>query len=486
MKRLLVPLAGKAPSADQAALASMAREIRAVGSAAQRRDAAGRLMAAAVAFEIVNYRRAIRAALLLSAVLVAAILTYICTGQVEEITVAEGQITPSAAVQTVQHLEGGLVAAIRVSEGEKVADGQVLVQLDNRAEMAALTEITARYVSLQLRRERLQAIVQQRAPDFDSIGAGYPQLIQEQRRTLEAQIEQQRSALSVLAAQIGQRSQELTQLQIQLQAAQEQAKIVAEQADYLQKAVEAGVTSRQSYLTTSRTLAAARGEVTRLTNQIAISRQQLDEAQQRRDNAGHAQIQDASNELADIGADIEQVRGLVEKELDRISRLDIRAPLGGLVQDLRVHTIGEVVPAGGQIAKIIPITDELEGSIRIQPSDIGFVRVGQQVRIKVSTFETRQYGTVDATLTKLSAITFTDDPRAAPYYKGTVKLARSTVGRGDDTGQLLPGMTFEAAIITGKRSLVGYLLAPNAVREPDAPEAAAAAPDAAPAHDSLK
>ena len=83
------------------------------------------------------------------------------------------------------------------------------------------------------------------------------------------------------------------------------------------------------------------------------------------------------------------------------------------------------------------------------------------MRIKVSTFETRQYGTVEATLTKLSAITFNDE-RGPPYYKGTVKLARSTIGSGEDTGRLLPGMTFEANIITGSRSLVSYLLAPNA------------------------
>jgi multidrug efflux pump subunit AcrA (membrane-fusion protein) len=190
MKRLLLPVLGRTPSAERAALASMGREIRAVGSAAQRRDAAARLMATAVAFEIVTYRRAIRAAMLGTALLVLAVIFYICTAQVEEVAVAEGQITPSSALQTVQHLEGGIVAAILVSEGQLVEEGDVLVQLDNRQEMAVLTEVTARYVTLQLRRERLLAIVQQREPDFDAIGAGYPQLVREQARTLQAQRDQ--------------------------------------------------------------------------------------------------------------------------------------------------------------------------------------------------------------------------------------------------------------------------------------------------------
>jgi HlyD family type I secretion membrane fusion protein len=474
MKRLLLPVTGKLPSAERAALASMGREIYAVGSAAQQRDRGGRLMAAAVAFEIVTYRRAIRAAMIATAVLVLGVIVYICASRVEEITVAEGQITPSNAVQTVQHLEGGIVAAILVAEGQKVEAGDVLVQLDNRQEMAVLTEVTARYVTLLLRRERLSAIVQQREPNFEGIGAGYPQLVQEQQRTLAAQRDQQRSALSVLSAQVGQRTQEVTQLRHQLETAQEQAKIVAEQADFLQKAVEAGVASRQTFLATSRTLSSARGEVARLTNQIMIMQQQLAEAQQRRDNVGHSQVQDASNELADIGTDIEQVRGLVDKELDRIARLDIRAPMGGLVQDLKVHSLGEVVPAGGQLCRIVPITEELEGAIHISPNDIGFLKVGQPVRIKVSTFETRRYGVVDATLSKLSAITFNDD-RGPAYYKGTVKLARNTIGSGDDSGRLMPGMTFEANIITGSRSLVRYLLAPNAVLEA-APAAAEPGP----------
>jgi HlyD family type I secretion membrane fusion protein len=477
MKRLLVPAMGKPPSAERTALASMGREVHAVGSAAQQRDTTGRLMAAAVAFEIVTYRRAIRAALIGSAALVLGIILYICTSRVEEITIAEGQITPSSAVQTVQHLEGGIVAAILVVEGQKVEAGDVLIQLDNRQEMAVLSGISARYVSLLLRQERLSAIVQQREPDFAAIGADYPQLVQEQQRTLAAQLDQRRSALSVLSAQIDQRTQEVTQLRRQLETAQEQAKIVAEQADFLQKAVEAGVTSRQTYLATSRTLSSTRGEVARLTNQIGISQQQLAEAQQRRDNVGHAQVQDARNELADIGTELEQVRGLLDKERDRIARLEIKTPAAGLVQDLKIHSIGEVVPAGGQVARIVPITEELEGAIRINPNDIGFLKVGQPVRIKVSTFETRRYGTVEATLSKLSAITFNDE-RGPPYYKGTVTLARNTIGKDEETGSLTPGMTFEADIITGSRSLVQYLLAPNAIQHglPPAPETAEPGP----------
>jgi adhesin transport system membrane fusion protein len=460
MKRMLVALGGKGQAGDSAALTSLAREIQIVRSDATRRDSAGRMMAAAMPFEEVTFRRSIRIALLASAVLVALVIAYICSRNVDEIAVADGQITPAGAMQIIQHLEGGIVANILVSEGQKVAAGEVLVQLDNKQEMAALTEITARYVSLLLRHERLTAIVKQREPNFDEVGAGYPQLIDDQRRTLEAQRDQQRSAIAVLTAQIGQRSQEVSQLQQQLATAHEAVSIVTEQSSVLGHAVEAGVASRQAYLQTSRTLSTVRGEVARLTTQIGINRALLSEAQERRDNVGHSQVQDAQNELASIGNELEQVKGLVDKELDRIDRLDIRAPVGGLVQDLRVHSHGEVVPAGGQVSRVVPITEDLDASIRIYPSDIGYVRVGQKVHVKVSTFETRRYGSVDATLSQISAITFSDE-RGQPYYKATIKLAHNMIGRGEYLSQLLPGMTIQADIVTGSRGMVQYLLQPN-------------------------
>jgi HlyD family type I secretion membrane fusion protein len=389
------------------------------------------------------------------------VIALICSRTVDEVTVAEGAIVPPSSVQLVQHLEGGIVAAIRVSEGQHVDAGEVLVQLDNRQEMAALAEITARYVNLLLRRERLSAIVQQREPDFEEIGTGYPQLINDHRRTLAAQRDQQRSALSVLSAQVGQREQELQQQQRQLESAREQADIIAEQTHVLEQAVEAGVASRQTYLQTTRTLSTAKGEVARLTAQLTITRELLSEVMRRREGIAYGQVQEARNELATIGAEIEQVKGLVDKELDRVERLDIRSPIEGLVQDLKVRSIGEVLPAGGQLSRIVPITDELDGAIRISPTDIAHLRIGQPVHVRVSTFDTRRYGSVDAVLSQLSAITFPDE-RGAPYYKGTIKLNRSTIGSGVDTGRLLPGMTLTANIVTGSRSLVSYLLAPNA------------------------
>jgi len=319
--------------------------------------------------------------------------------------------------------------------------------------------VTARYVGLLLRKERLNSIVERRAPKFEEIGAGFTQLISEQRRLMDSQIDQQRSALAVLAAQIAQRTQEIRQLTEQLSTASEQERITAEQADIRRRGVEAGVVSKQVYLDTSRAYSTARGEAERLRQQITVIQQNLAEAQRRRENLGDVQAQDALNELGTVGAEIEQVKGLLDKQLDRVDRLDIRSPVAGLVQDLKVHSAGEVLAAGGIVGRVVPVNDVLDAEVRIAPGDVGHVSVGQHVRIKVSSFEYVRYGTLNGTIDKISPTTFTDES-GKPYYKSTVKLDRAYMGPGVGVNPILPGMVVQADIVTGHRTLIEYLLKP--------------------------
>jgi adhesin transport system membrane fusion protein len=378
---------------------------------------------------------------------------------IDEVASTNGQVAPSSAIQVVQHLEGGIVAQILVTDGQLVPANAVLVKLDTTQASADLQDITARYVGLLLRKERLTSIVEHRQPKFEEIGAGFTQVIAEQRRLMDSQIDQQRSARSVLDSQIAQRTQEIRQLGEQLSTALEQERITAEQADIRRRGVEAGVVSKQVYLDTSRAYSTARGEAERLRQQISVTQQNLSEAQRRRENLGDVQAQDALNELGTIGGEIEQVKGLLDKQLDRSDRLDIRSPVAGLVQDLKVHSVGEVLPAGGIVGRVVPVNDILEAEVRIAPADVGHVHVGQHVRIKVSSFEYVRYGTLNGTIDKISPTTFTDE-NGKPYYKSNVQLDRAFMGPGAGVNPILPGMVVQADIVTGSRTLIEYLLKP--------------------------
>ena len=418
-----------------------------------------RLLTEPIQFEEEALPSFIRVAMLAAATLVILFIVWASLLDIDEVASTNGQVAPSSAIQVVQHLEGGIVAQVAVSEGQLVPAGTVLVKLDGTQVQADLQEVTARYVGLLLRKERLNAIVEHRPPKFEETGAGFPQLIAEQQRLLDSQVDQQRSALSVLASQIAQRSQEITQLNEQLTTALEQEKITSEQADIRRRGVEAGVVSKQVYLETSRSYSTTRGEVERLRQQISVNQQNLAEAQRRRQNLGDVQVQDAYNELGTTGAEIEQVKGLLDKQLDRIERIDVRTPVAGLVQDLRVHSPGEVLPAGGIVAKVVPVNDVLEAEIRVSPADIGHVHLNQHVRIKVSSFEYVRYGTINGTLSKISPSTFTDES-GKPYYKCNVQLDRAYMGPGAGVNPILPGMVVQADVVTGSRTLIEYLLKP--------------------------
>lgn len=418
-----------------------------------------RLLTEPIQFEEESLPSFVRVALFAACTLVILFVVWASLLDIDEVASTNGQIAPSSAIQVVQHLEGGIVAQILVTDGQLVPANTVLVKLDSTQAQADLREGTARYVGLLLRKERLTSIVEHRAPKFEEIGAGFDQLVGEQRRLMDSQVDQQRSARSVLDSQIAQRTQEIHQLSEQLQTALEQERITAEQADIRRRGVEAGVVSKQVYLDTSRAYSTARGEAERLRQQISVTRQNLTEAQRRRENLGDVQAQDALNELGTIGSEIEQVKGLLDKQRDRVERLDIRSPVAGLVQDLKVHSIGEVLAAGGIVGRVVPVNDVLEAEVRIAPGDVGHVHLGQHVRIKVSSFEYVRYGTIKGTISKISPTTFTDE-NGKPYYKSNVELDRTYMGPGVGVNPILPGMVVQADIVTGSRTLIEYLLKP--------------------------
>jgi adhesin transport system membrane fusion protein len=418
-----------------------------------------RLLTEPIQFEEESLPSFVRVAMLAACALVILFIAWASLLQIDEVASTNGQVAPSSAIQVVQHLEGGIVAEILVSEGQLVPANTVLIKLVTTQAQADLQETTARYVGLLLRKERLNSIVEHRSPNFEAIGADFPQLIGEQRRLMDSQIDQQRSAIAVLSAQIAQRTQEIQQLTEQLSTAREQERITAEQADIRRRGVEAGVVSKQVYLDTSRAYSTARGEAERLRQQISVTQQNLSEAQRRRENLGDLQVQDAVNELGTVGAELEQVKGLLDKQHDRVNRLDIRSPVAGLVQDLKVHSVGEVLPAGGIVGRVVPVDDILDAEVRIAPGDVGHVHVGQHVRIKVSSFEYVRYGTINGTIDKISPTTFTDEG-GKPYYKSTVKLDRAYMGPGVGVNPIMPGMVVQADIVTGNRTLIEYLLKP--------------------------
>lgn len=202
-----------------------------------------------------------------------------------------------------------------------------------------------------------------------------------------------------------------------------------------------------------------KGELAKLMGERRRALQALQEVKSRQIEQESRAREDALSIMGSVIGELAQVQRSIAKLEDRVKRLVVRAPVRGIVKGLKVHTVGGVIPAGGQVLDIVPVDEEMVVEAKINPRDVGHIHLGQPVQVKVTTYDFARYGGITGVLESVSATTFVDEA-GDPYYKGMVRLDRSYVGHDPTLNQVLPGMTVQADINTGKKTLLQYFLKP--------------------------
>lgn len=405
--------------------------------------------------------RHIRLTILLACGALAIFLLWASVSELDEVTVAPGQIVPSAAIQSVQHQEGGIVKAIHVSEGQRVRKGQSLVQLDRVETETQLRVSEARYWGLMARMHRLRALVDQRprAPELDSFPPAYAALAQEQKQLLQTHRNALAQQQSILRAQLAQRQADRSRLREQIDSGARQQEILKEVVDQREALARDRLVRPVELLETRRTLLAQASEVERAKSQLEATTAAVTEIRSRMQSLDADRRQIAHEELGAVRAELAQVSELLVALRERLTRTDIRSPADGIVQDLRYRSLGSVVPAGALVLSVVPVDDVMKAEVRIGTRDIGHVSVGQPVRVKLLTYDFLRYGSVDGKLESISASSFVDDKGAA-YFKGQVRLARAHLGAQPQDMPITPGMTVTCDIVTGRKTVLEYLARP--------------------------
>lgn len=381
--------------------------------------------------------------------------------EINEVAIAPGEIIPSGSVKVIEHLEGGSVKGIEVNEGTHVQKGQVVLVLDEAQANSELQQILARYNALRLRGERLAAFADNRQPDFSFVGDKFPQLVADQQTIYINQIEARRSSKSVVSSQIDQRKRELRQMRDSLSVARQQQTVTSEMVTMRKKMLDKKLIPKMEYLETNRAKIAADGEVSRIDDQIKLTRQTVTESQRRLQDLDVQLRRESLAEMGTVSAEIAEVRNNIDRIRDRVQRLQIKSPISGIVQDLKVQTVGQVVQPGALVMRIVPEGVILEAEVRIQTADIGHVNIGQDVSVKVSSYNFSRFGGVDGKLHRISATSHVKDNGDA-YFKGWVSLDKPYVGDVPGRFQITSGMGVQADIQTGNKTLLEYLVKPLA------------------------
>ena len=328
--------------------------------------------------------------------------------RLDVVALAPGQIMPIQAVKVIQHVDGGRIATIDVIDGQTVADGQVLMRLNGTEAGAEYQTLAAKYWTLFTRVERLRALLNDKPADFSAVPEQFAPLVKQEEFTLKTSKDQ------------------INQLQNEI-------KILSEVSAIRTDLAKEKLNTRVQALDAQRNAGQAQAELLR------FRRTNMDD------------LNTSSSELAQASEQMSKLK-------DRLDRVDVLSPVDGVVQDLKFRTVGGVVSPGATLMNVIPLDGKMHAEVRVSPSDIGFVKKGQTVRLKIGTFDFMRYGTIEGKVSMVSSFS-TLDEKQQPYFKVIVSLPKNYVG-SDEGKQIDPGMTAQADIITDRQSVLRYLFRP--------------------------
>ncbi|MEM1244383.1 MAG: HlyD family type I secretion periplasmic adaptor subunit [Pseudomonadota bacterium] len=355
--------------------------------------------------------------------LIIALLVFACAwayfAKIETFTIAQGKVVPASRIQVIQHLEGGIVKAINVKEGEVVKKGQFLMELDD-------TRFAAAYNSDSVKKAVLVAEVARLNAELEGLQQiKFPENFTKQHPNIAS------NAARIFKINKNALEEQLQVLKKSYQLSEKELKVIGPLADQ-------GIMSKLDKLKLEKNLAAIQSQI-------------LEKQEQYRSTT-----RDALNKAK---AELNVLNESITANKDRLLRTDIYSPVDGIVNKINVSTIGEVVDPGEQIMEIVPLDDKLSIKASIKASDIGFIKPGDKALIKVSAFDYARYGGLDAKLVSISADSFADK-QGKNFYEVTLVTDKNYIGTNKDKLRIIPGMTVTVNIITGEKSILNYLLSP--------------------------
>lgn len=400
----------------------------------------------------------------------AAFVAWSASTEVDEVTRAEGDVVPNGYVQVVQHLEGGIVSDILVKEGQMVEEGQILLRMNGAGATEDLGKNRAQMRSLKAEAERLRAFLENRQPDFAKSGKVDKAELATQQRHFEAMLGARNKEAEVVKSQIAQKQESVRSLQTRRNTLSSNLKLAEEGLAGMKTLLDKGLANRFRYLAQEEDTNLIRGQLAEVNSEILSAKRGIQEYEQRLASLSANYHDQASQELHNVESEIAQLEEITRKMQARVERLEVRAPRRGLVKGLEVHTIGGITGAGQKLLEIVPMDEQMVVEAKVSTSDVGHVRVGQPVQIKVHSYDFVRYGMVAGTLESISPMTFVDKFNKT-YYRAKIILQQPYVGDDPARNLILPGMTVEADIMTGTKTVLDYLLKPihvassNALRE---------------------
>ncbi len=381
--------------------------------------------------------------------------------QIDELARGEGKIIPFHQLQIVQNLEGGIVSEILVNEGDIVKKGQIILKINNTNFTSSFEESKLRQNELKAKFLRLDA----EADGVKSFNYDYEKMsdlskqIEYEKSLYESNKEQLNSSLSVIKEQKEQKKQEVTELKAKIKQEKRALKLMQDEVNITKPLVKRGLVSEVEFLQLRRQLNGLQGELEASKLTIPRLKSRIKEYDNKISEIKLEYKNRAKKELNEVAAEISRIGQTNTALSDRVKRTLVRSPVDGTIQLLLINTIGGVVQPGMDLVEIVPTQDNLLVEAKIKPSDIAFLRPQLNAMVKFSAYDFSIHGGLNGKLTHISADTITDE-KGNSYYLVRIKTDKSYLGSKGKPLPIMVGMTVSVDIITGKKTVLDYLLKP--------------------------
>lgn len=380
--------------------------------------------------------------------------------EIEEITRGDGDVIPYGQNQVIQNLEGGIVESILVEEGQAVQNGEIILKINNAKSTS--TSLTNEMTFNELKAKRLRLYAEANELDFQDLDTNNTELkkqIELSKKLYNSHKLEEKAKDDTLIEQITQRRQELIEAKARIQSLKKSLHYVTEEIGMTAPMVEQGVKSKIDFLKLKREASEIENDIeaTKLSLPRLVS--MIEESKSKRIESKQLFMNTAKKELNETSAEMARLEAQQIAFSDQVERTMVKSPVDGIVQKLFFHTVGGVIKPGDDLVEIVPSNKKLYLEIKIKPSDIAFIHPGAEAKVKISAYDYAIHGGLTGKVVNISPDTITDQ-KENTFYLIHIETEKNYLGTQEHPLNIIAGMTASVDIVTGKKTVMQYILKP--------------------------
>ncbi|MTI15316.1 HlyD family type I secretion periplasmic adaptor subunit [Sansalvadorimonas verongulae] len=388
-----------------------------------------------------------------------AALMWAAWAEVDEITRGAGKVVPSSRLQVVQNLEGGILEKLMVREGQRVEKGQVLMMLDDTSFNSTFQESEIEYLSVLASIARLRALAEDRELVFPEEVSEYPKVQRRELKLYNSRRAGLEAETDVAKEKVRQSEQEMRAMETRRDHLQRSYDLGMKELSMTRPLAQKGVVSEVEMIQLEQRVNDLLSELNEAELTLPRLQSTLQEQKGRVREVAIKFREEAQEELRDQEVKLAQLSESRKSLEDQVARREVQAPLAGIVKKIHVTTVGGVVQPGMDLIEIVPVEEALLVEAKINPKDVAFLQIGDEAIVKLTAYDFAIYGGLEGVVDHISADTIVDE-EGESFYQVLIRTNSSHLGTEEKPLEIIPGMHAQVDIVTGKKTILSYLLKP--------------------------